>query len=121
MPSTPWNGVWRGAYIEVAANGEDWRFYRCLRCGKDLTSPNSEDGYGPECKKRRPLDWRAQQRKARKEDRETWRAQTPIPPTAKQLSYLASLAQRKRVPVPQPRSRYHASLLIERLKAVVPS
>ena len=34
----------------------------------------------------------------------------------KQLSYLASLAQRKRVDVPDVRTSYEASLAIERLK-----
>lgn len=120
MKPTPWDGAWQGEYVEVTPDGINWRFHSCLRCGKPLKTPNDE-GYGPECKKHRPLDWRTEKRKALAADRELWRrnrspARHDKPASDKQLSYLASLAQRKRVDVPDVRSSYEASLAIERLK-----
>jgi len=64
---------WRGEYVEIDADGESWRFYRCLRCGGNLTDPANQEGYGPDCKKRRELDWRTTRREALKADRERYR------------------------------------------------
>ena len=113
MSGGPQSAAWRGAYVETDGEG-NWRFYRCLRCDKNLNVANDE-GYGPECKKHRPLDWRSARREALKADREAYRRDhSPTrggkPPSAKQLAYIAALARRKGIKAPQVRSRVEASI-----------
>jgi len=67
--------AWKGEYIEVLTD-RSWRFYRCIRCGGELKTP-TQDGYGPACKQRRPLDWRTERRKILKEDRQRYRQDHP--------------------------------------------
>ena len=63
---------WRGRWVEWFTD-DTWRFHTCLRCEGELEGDN-QDGYGPECRRRRPLDWRTARRKALKEDRAAYRA-----------------------------------------------
>lgn len=63
---------WRGRWVEWLTDGS-WRFHTCLRCEGALEGA-SQDGYGPECWRRRPLDWRTARRKALQEDRRNYRA-----------------------------------------------
>ena len=65
--------MWRGEFIELAADGKTWRFHTCIRCHGAMKKPN-HTGYGPECKARRPLDWRTERRKALAGDRAAYRA-----------------------------------------------
>lgn len=67
--------AWRGEWIEVLTD-RSWRFYRCIRCEGTLKTPTQE-GYGPACKRRRPLDWRTERRKKLKEDRIRYRQDHP--------------------------------------------
>lgn len=61
---------WRGQWIEWLSD-DSWRFHTCLRCERAMTTP-TQNGYGPECLRRRPLDWRTQVRRARAEDRKRY-------------------------------------------------
>lgn len=63
--------AWRGEFVELGVDGE-WRFHRCIRCDGALSKPN-QDGYGPECKRHRPLDWRTERRKKLNADRRRYR------------------------------------------------
>lgn len=63
--------AWRGEFVEVTTD-EEWRFHTCIRCHGELKKPN-QDGYGPECKRHRPLDWRTERRKVLNEDRKRYR------------------------------------------------
>ena len=75
-PSEP-SVKWRGRFIEWLTD-DTWRFHTCLRCEMPLKTPTTE-GYGPECRRRRPLDWRAQVRNARAEDRARYQRERAIP------------------------------------------
>lgn len=70
MPDAP---IWRGEFVELAADGKTWRFHTCLRCHAPLKTPN-HDGFGPECRNKRALDWRRERREALAKDRAAYRA-----------------------------------------------
>lgn len=72
MPATKNLSVkWRGRWVEWLTDGT-WRFHTCIRCEGPLKTPN-QDGYGPECKRRRELDWRLTRRMKLAEDRAHYR------------------------------------------------
>lgn len=100
--TTPAQTAWRGEYVEIAGDGETWRFYRCLRCGGELTDPDNQEGYGPDCKKRRELDWRTTRRETLKADRQRFRVDrdppqhaAPKPPPAKRSAKRRSKGKAK--------------------------
>lgn len=87
-----------------------------MGCGKPLKEAG-DHGYGPECKRKRPLDWRSEQRKALAADRASYRIRLGDPPTGKQIGYLKHLAERAGVPVLAVRTKGEASAAIKALLA----
>lgn len=66
---------WRGEWVEVGESN-DWEFWRCLRCRRELTDPESRAlGLGPNCREISPEKIEELRENARTSDRELWSRQ----------------------------------------------